>query len=143
MKVPNWKVVEPGIYSAGQPEPDDWRDIKEAGVSAVVNLRPASEQPGVDEAAAVRALGLEHHHLPIASAADLDDERVSLFGALIARLRGGGVLVHCGSGNRVGALFALSRAREPGVTLQQALAYGRTAGLAGLEPQVAEIIRRR
>jgi len=143
MKVPNWRMVEPGIYSSGQPAPDDWRDVAQAGVAAVVNLRPVSEQPGVDEGAAVRAQGLEYHNLPIDSAADLDDEHVSRFGALIARLRGRGVLVHCGSGNRVGAMFALSRAREPGVTLQQALAYGRTAGLVGLEPQVVQIIGRR
>jgi uncharacterized protein (TIGR01244 family) len=118
----------------------DWRRIAEAGVAAVVNLRPAAEQPGVDEQAAVRALGLAYHAFPIASAADFDAETVSRFSALMVQLRGRPVLVHCGSGNRVGALFALSRAREPGVSAREALAYGRSAGLAGLEPQIARML---
>ena len=143
MNVPNWKTVEPGIYSSGQPAAEDWRNIAEAGVCAVVNLRPDSEQPGVDEAAAVRTAGLEYHHLPIASSGDMTDERVSSFSALIDRLRGRGVLVHCGSGNRVGAMFALSQGRKPGATLQGALAYGRTAGLTGLESAVAQMLQRR
>jgi protein tyrosine phosphatase (PTP) superfamily phosphohydrolase (DUF442 family) len=60
--------------------------------------------------------GLDYHEFPVSSPADFAPARVAAFAELMARLRPHGVLVHCGSGNRVGAMFALSHAREPGVT---------------------------
>ena len=141
MSIPNLLQVESGVWSAGQPAADDWARLPAGGIRAVVNLRGADEQPGLDEAAAVRARGLDYHAFPVSTPADFAPERVAAFAGLVARLRTGGVLVHCGSGNRVGAMFALARGREPDVTVDEALDYGRRAGLAGLEPQVAMLLR--
>jgi hypothetical protein len=44
-------------------------------------------------------------------------------------------LLHCGSGNRVGALLAL-RESQDGADDESALEYGRSAGLTKLEPVV-------
>jgi uncharacterized protein (TIGR01244 family) len=140
MNVMNWKEVEPRVFSAGQPGPGDWSVIAANGVRTVINLRPQSEQPGVDAEALVRAHGLDYYSLPVASAADLSSECVATFASLLERLRPEGVVVHCGSGNRVGALFALARGREPGVTVPEALDYGRRAGLTTLESQVAALL---
>jgi protein tyrosine phosphatase (PTP) superfamily phosphohydrolase (DUF442 family) len=49
----------------------------------------------------------------------------------------GPVLVHCGSGNRVGALLAL-RASLDGADDEKALALGREGGLSSLEGVVRE-----
>jgi len=38
-------------------------------------------------------------------------------------------------------MFALSYAREPGVTVDAALDYGRRSGLLSLEPQIAALLR--
>ena len=141
MSIPNLIQVESGVWSAGQPETGDWARLPADGIRAVVNLRGADEQPRLDEAAAVRACGLDYHALPVSSPADFTPERVAAFADLVARLRAGGVLVHCGSGNRVGAMFALARGREPGVSVDAALDYGRRAGLTGLEPQIAALLR--
>jgi len=141
MVIVNWRVIEDGLYSSGQPSPGDWRQLAAQGIEVVVNLRPDAEQPGVDERADVERSGLAYHHIPIATAADLDAERVSAFRSLLEALRSRRVLVHCGSGNRVGAMFALSHAREPGVTVDAALDYGRRAGLLSLEPQIAALLR--
>ena len=141
MSIPNLLKVESGVWSAGQPAAGDWAGLVATGVRAVVNLRPAAEQPGVDEGAAVRSQGLDYHEFPVSSPADFAPARVAAFTELVARLRAEGVLVHCGSGNRVGAMFALGHAREPGVTLDAALEYGRRAGLSSLEPQVAALLR--
>src|SRR5262245_56041395 len=115
MSIPNLRQVESSVWSAGQPAADDWSSLSAAGIRAVVNLRGAEEQPGFDEATAVRANGLDYHEFPVRSPADFSPERVTAFAELLAQLRPGGVLVHCGSGNRVGAMFALARGREPGV----------------------------
>ena len=50
------------------------------------------------------------------------------------------VLVHCGSGNRVGALFALRAAWLQGVAPAQAVALGRAAGMTALEPAIRGIL---
>ena len=141
VSIPNLLQVERGVWSAGQPAAGDWAGLAATGVRAVVNLRAAAEQPGVDEGAAVRSHGLDYHEFPVSSPADFAPARVAAFAELLGRLRPDGVLVHCGSGNRVGAMFALSRAREPGVTVDAALDYGRRAGLLSLEPQIAALLR--
>ncbi len=52
----------------------------------------------------------------------------------------GPVLVHCASGNRVGALFAL-REKANGATNEQAIAAGKTAGMTRLEPEVLKVLQ--
>jgi uncharacterized protein (TIGR01244 family) len=136
--VPGWREVEPGIYSAAQPGEADWGAIAAVGVATVVNLRAPEEQPGVDEGALVREAGLDYVEFPVSTADDFSAPRVAEFAALIAKLRQGGVLVHCGSGNRVGAMLALAKGQEAGVGVDEAIAYGRNAGLAGLEPQIRQ-----
>ena len=54
----------------------------------------------------------------------------------------GPVLIHCASGNRVGAMVALDEALNHGCDLDSALDQGRRAGLQGLEPAVVELAGR-
>lgn len=48
------------------------------------------------------------------------------------------IVVHCGSGNRVGALFAFKAYHVDGRTAEEALVIGKGAGLTRLEPVVRE-----
>ncbi|MDR5880476.1 hypothetical protein [Caballeronia sp. LZ032] len=50
------------------------------------------------------------------------------------------VIVHCGSGNRVGALFALRAAWVKGVDVPKAIEIGRQHGLTKLEDDVRRIL---
>lgn len=126
----------PGLHGGGQPTRAELARLGGIGVRSVVNLRPPAEDPGFDEAAEAAALGLDYACLPVAGADDLDDATVARFGALLeAGQARGDVLIHCASGNRVGALVAL-HARGTGATPDEALALGKAAGLAGLEPAV-------
>ena len=70
VSIPNLLQVERGVWSAGQPAAGDWAGLAATGVRAVVNLRAAAEQPGVDEGAAVRSHGLDYHEFPVSSPAD-------------------------------------------------------------------------
>ena len=47
-----------GVVTAGQPSASQFSAIKAAGVSKVINLRPATEDAGFDEAAVVQGLGV-------------------------------------------------------------------------------------
>ena len=74
--------------------------------------------------------------LPIESKDAISFENARKLDALLEEYPGP-VLVHCGSGNRVGALLAL-RASLDGADDESALATGLDGGLTGLEEVVKE-----
>ncbi|KAF1705601.1 hypothetical protein CSC68_01710 [Pseudoxanthomonas suwonensis] len=130
-----------GIRSGGRISAADLPALQAAGITRVIDLTPDAETPDFDEAAAVRAAGLRYDNLPIAGPADLDRVAVQAFDALLAEGQGR-TLVHCASGNRVGALAALRAAWLQGADDDAALAEGRRWGLTGLEPVVRQQLLR-
>jgi uncharacterized protein (TIGR01244 family) len=130
-------------YAAGQPTPAQLAELAREGVRTVINLRGTDEPCEFDEAAEAARLGLRYVTLPIAGPGDLDRERVRRFGTLLddAR-REGGVLIHCASSNRVGAMVALDETLNRGCELADALERGRAAGLKTLEPAVVALAER-
>ena len=132
-----------GHFACGQPTPAQLAALSRDGVQTVINLRAPDEPVEYDEAAESARLGLRYVALPIHGADDLDLARVRQFGqALDDARRCGGVLIHCASANRAGALVALDEAINRGRPLHAALAQGRAAGLASLEPAVVALVER-
>jgi len=130
-------------YAAGQPTADQLADLARDGVRTVINLRGPAEAVDFDEAAAASRLGLRHVALPITGPGDLDRDRVRAFGQVLDEARrDGGVLIHCATSNRVGAMVALDEVLNRGATLDAALERGRAAGLATLEPAVVALALR-
>jgi uncharacterized protein (TIGR01244 family) len=132
------KFAEPraGLHTGGQPTAQDLERLQAQGVRTVIDLRGADEDRGFDEAAEARRLGLEYVALPIAGKDEVNPANAAALEALL-REHGDGVLLHCGSGNRVGALLALGAAGE-GMPREQALEFGRQAGMKSLETRVVE-----
>ena len=126
-----------GFHAGGRIGAEDLPALRAAGIVHVIDLTPDSETPGFDEAAAVRAAGLAYDNLPIAGAGDLDLAAVAAFDQLLGGVRGP-ALVHCASGNRVGALAALRAAWLQGADDEAAIAEGRRWGLRGLEGEVRQ-----
>ena len=139
--IPYAKSPSAGLLSAGQPTPEQIAAAAAAGYKTVVNLRAESE-PGFEwEPDAVRASGMAYVSIPVTGSAGLTRENaVRLDAALKDAEAQGPVLLHCASGNRTGALLALRAAWIEGEDPQRALAYGRAAGLAGLEPKVRGLL---
>jgi uncharacterized protein (TIGR01244 family) len=130
-------------YAAGQPTPQHLADLAREGVRTVINLRGPEEPVEYDEAAEAARLGLRYVALPVTGPADLDRDRVREFGrALDEARREGGVLIHCASSNRVGAMVALDETLNRGCELAEALERGRAAGLKTLEPAVVALAER-
>ena len=129
----------PGVYPAGQPGAAAWAGIAARGIGTVVNLRTAAEMQDRDEAAEVRTAGMRYIEIPVEGAGGIDDANaLRLREALLAAP--GPVLVHCASGNRVGALLALGEARHAGATPEQAIEFGRKAGMRSTEARVRELL---
>lgn len=127
------------LITGGQPRPGDWRMLRGRKVTTVINLRTDAEMKGRKEATAVVAAGLDYQRLPVAGAADINIKNADDLWQRIEQAPGR-VMVHCASGNRVGALLAIGAARHTNMTPQQALVFGRRAGLTGLEPRVREVL---
>lgn len=126
--------LDGGIVAGAQPTQADLAKLKEAGVKTVIDLRAAVEDHGFDEAAAAKQLGLVYVALPISGPADVTPDNARKLDSLLAE-QPGKALVHCASGNRVGALLAL-RAAAAGQPTEEAIALGRKAGLRSLEDAV-------
>lgn len=130
------KHPEPNVWVSGQPSLDDLKAAKAAGVKVVANLRSEREPTGFQsEEETVEALGMRYHAIPVAGAAGVNLDNAHALKALLEQTKGDKVLLHCASGNRIGALFALL-AHEEGKSVEEALEAGRQAGLRGLEPVV-------
>lgn len=126
-----------GVSTAGQPDEAGFKVFAEQGYAAVIDLRTAAEDRGMDEPAVVEGLGMDYVSLPIGR----DGITFANARALQDLINGYDepVLVHCGSANRVGALFALSAYEETG-DVDKALEAGKAAGLSGLEPVVQKLL---
>lgn len=130
----------PGYACGGQPTVAQLTAAAQSGLKRVITLRPASEDSGYDEAAAARKLALDYVVLGIAGGGDLNRANVDRLDALLNAQPEVPTLVHCASGNRVGALMALRAAWVQGRDTEAALAIGRQWGLKAMEPAVRGLL---
>ena len=122
-----------GMTPAGQPDAATLKVFAENGYAAVIDLRTAGEDRGLDEQAVVEELGMTYVAMPVGRHG-ITFENAQALDKLLAEFDEP-VLLHCGSSNRVGALLAL-RASIKGADDDEALQIGRKAGLTSLEPAV-------
>jgi uncharacterized protein (TIGR01244 family) len=124
------------VVVGAQPTAEALRQARDAGITVVVNFRGENEDAGYDQAALADELGLMYLRMPVAGAQDLTPENVLRFDAVLRQVGDQPALLHCASGNRVGALYALHAARFGGKATEAAIEFGKAHGLAGLEDEV-------
>ena len=127
----------PGLHTGGQPTPEQLDALAAQDVRTVIDLRPDSEDHGYDEARAAEQRKLRYVQLPITGPQDLTPANAAALKRLLDDSNGG-VLLHCASGNRAGALLALMAAQEEHLPPAQALELGKEAGMKSLTPIIAE-----
>ena len=133
--------VEPvdGITSAGQPDEAALKVFAESGYSVVIDMRGPNEDRGVENfEEVVEATGMTYVAFPVSSQDEISFDTAKSLDALLQDAEGP-VLIHCGSGNRVGAVLAL-RESLAGADDETALQYGRDAGMTRLEPAVRAVL---
>lgn len=126
-----------GVTTAGQPDEASLKVFADNGYVAVIDLRTSRENRGFDEPAVVESLGMDYVNFPIGRDG-ITLENAKTLEEIMVRYDEP-VLVHCGSANRVGALFALNTFLHTEDT-EKALEAGRAAGLTGLESTVKEVL---
>ena len=132
------KINDRFSVGLGHPGKPELAQLAEDGFRAVVNLRQQDEdgqplQPD-DEGQAVRALGMDYIHIPVAGDA-LDASVVDKFRECVSGLSEP-IFVHCASGKRSGALTMMHVASKEGLSGDEAL---RRAEEMGFECDSADL----
>lgn len=130
-------ALTPKVLVAGQPSLSQLEAAKASGVKVVINLRPAAEPSGLgDEAVVVDKLGLKYVNIPVAGPAGVTVNNAKKLRAALEAAKDEQVLLHCASGNRIGALLAMEAFFVNGKTVEEAMAIGKAARLTGLASYV-------
>ncbi len=128
---------EAPLISAGQPDVAQLAEYAEQGYSVILDMRTEGEDRGIDEQAEVESLGMSYVNLPIGRGG-ISFENAEKLDKLLEDADGP-VVMHCGSGNRVGALMAL-RASANGASVEDALKVGKEFGMTRLTEHVEKIL---
>jgi uncharacterized protein (TIGR01244 family) len=128
LPIQNFLRVNAEFCTAGQPTIDQLSDLKEDGIRSVLNLRVPDEHDAAAEQAQVLELGMKYFNIPIAGA-DIRNEQVDEFLALSDDTENQPMFIHCGSANRVGALWMIRRVLRDGWTREAAETEAAEVGL--------------
>jgi protein tyrosine phosphatase (PTP) superfamily phosphohydrolase (DUF442 family) len=118
----DWRRLDARLTTSGQPREEQLAALPAIGVTHVVNLGLHSHEKALpDEAASVRALGMDYIHIPVdfGRPAEADFAR---FCEVMAALKGRTVHVHCIANMRVSAFFYRYRRERLGVSEAEARA---------------------
>jgi len=139
LRLPNQCTPSPDLLTCGMPNAQDLQNAQKAGFKTIINLCPTQETPR-EEPAAVVSLGMQYFNIPVAGPGDLNEANARQLGEIINNCDHHPVLIHCMSGNRVGALIALKAFFVDGKQPREALNEGLAAGLKALEPAVWQLL---
>lgn len=120
------------IYFSAQPSQAEMEKLKEAGFSAVINLRQKNENNYQEswERKIVRSQGLNYYNIPMSMKTDLNDEFIdSITSKVVKHRKDGKVLIHCSSGNRVAIWLGAHFKKDHGFSNEKSLELAKELGL--------------
>lgn len=134
--------VDARVSTAAQPTLPQIAELPAEGYRTVINLREPSEHDADAEVRAAKAAGLRYVSIPVRTA-DPKTEQVDAFLKALSDPAVFPVLLHCGSGNRVGAFWMIRRVLVDGWTSEDAEREAREIGMKSpnLKEFAAEYIR--
>jgi len=134
----------PGLVTGGQPGADQLTALKAAGCEVVLDLRDPMEPRPIRVPDAIHAAGLEYINIPVGQSG-VDDATFAKVRATVQGLVGKRpAYMHCGSGNRVGAMLISYLMLDQELTEEEATAEAMRIGLrnAGLLEEALDYVRR-
>lgn len=112
--------ISDSLGTSGQPKPEQFPLIKEAGYRVVINLAPSDVRDAVkEEQQIVEGLGLKYIYIPVVWAEPKLEDAEKFFAAMKAN-RDRKVFVHCIANMRVSAFTYLYRTTQLGVSEEEA-----------------------
>ena len=118
------------LYFSGQPAEADFKTFASFGVKTVINLRTPPEVEGLDfdESNTVEEAGMTYVNLPMGRELPTGAALETILSAIENALPGP-LLLHCGSSNRVGAIWGAYRASRHGLSADESIVQGKAAGM--------------
>ena len=126
--VVNYTRVDATVACGGATPPSAMAELKARGFASVINFRTADE-PGarVEQGrTAAEGVGLKYFHLPFRQATP---EVTETFLEAVADPANQPTFIHCGSANRVGAMWLIKRVKVDGWSVEDATAEAEAIGL--------------
>jgi uncharacterized protein (TIGR01244 family) len=129
--VRNYTKIDATIGCAGATDAKALASIAKLGYKAVLNLREATESGvNIDESrAAAETAGLKYIHLPF-KGSEPDPKVADEFLKVVADTTNQPLFIHCGSANRVGAMWLIKRMVVDKWTEERAVAEAKAIGLS-------------
>lgn len=128
--ITNFTKVDAVVACGGATTTAALTGLKNDGFKSVINLRLATEK-GADieeNTAQAKQLGLNYFHLPMSGNAP-DPKVVDDFLGVVSNTANQPVYIHCGSANRVGAVWLVKRVVQDGWPIDKATTEARAIGL--------------
>jgi uncharacterized protein (TIGR01244 family) len=126
--------VDATVTCAGGTNPQAFAQLKQLGYTSIINLRRDGEQ-GVDISAArkiAEAAGLKYVHVPVETE-NVTREAVDAFIKAVTDTSNQPMYIHCGSANRVAALWLIKRVKVDGWDVDKATSEAEAIGLTNPE----------
>jgi protein tyrosine phosphatase (PTP) superfamily phosphohydrolase (DUF442 family) len=136
------RAVQPGLITGGQPDSASFAALAARGVRVVLDIRAGAEPRGLDERRVVEGLGMRYETLPVTDAT-VDHATFAAFRAQMAGADTTEMVVHCASGNRVGAVMIPWLVLDRGMSVGEADSVARFVGMRGegLREKALEYVR--
>ena len=135
--VTNYNRLRPRIATAGLLKDGAVAELKGLGFATILDLR-GPEEGTEAERKTVEAAGLRYANIPVTDVLP-SDAQVAEFGRLVEDEKLFPLMVHCGSGNRVGTMWTIYRVQK-GIPFAIAVEEGRTTGM---QPSRENAVRKR
>ena len=113
-------------FASGTPSEGAFRELADKGIKTFIDLRNVEHVTNAARIEAEKA-GATYYNIPVTGSKGVSKEQVDKFANIYENVDGL-VLVNCGSGNRVGALWT-SYQMSRGVASSVAIEEGRTIGM--------------
>ena len=132
--IKNYNRATPTIATSGTISTGSVKELAEKGFATIIDLRTENEGTA-EERKNVESAGMSYINIPV-TGAGINHKQLAAFTKAIEN-KPAPILVHCASGNRVGALWTTYRLSK-GISSNIAFEEGRTAGM---KPLLEEKVR--
>lgn len=126
--------VDATIACAGATSPAAFAEIRKQGFASIINLR-RDQEPGADIAGArdaAQKAGLKYVHIPVDGARP-DPASAEAFIKAVTDSSNQPAFVHCGTANRVAAMWLIKRVVVDGWEIDRAQAEAKAIGLTSAD----------
>jgi uncharacterized protein (TIGR01244 family) len=135
----NFVRVNEDFCTGGQPRLEHLQKLKDEGIKAIINLRPAGEHRAAEEEAKAKELGLRYFNIPVVFG-DPKEEQVTAFLKITDDSKNRPAFIHCAAAVRVGAFWMIRRVLRDGWSIATAEEEAKKIGLRE-SPHLKEFAR--